>query len=274
LHVLLYRALGWEAPKFAHLPLIMKPEGKGKLSKRDGDKMGFPVFPLEWKTAEGDIFSGYREDGYLPEAVLNMLALLGWNPGTEQEIFDLNELVSSFELDRVHKGGAKFDPEKTKWFQHKYLQEVPAANLAHQFREILKEKNITTEIDLLQIVSLLKERATFISDLWDQGSFFFESPESYDKKASAKAFKPETTQLLARVIEILKSSDDYNASVISDSVKSWITSEGIGFGKIMMPLRLSLVGEMKGPDVFEIASLLGKEEAISRIENAISFINK
>jgi glutamyl-tRNA synthetase len=252
----------------------MKPEGKGKLSKRDGDKMGFPVFPLEWKTGEGDVFSGYREDGYLPEAVLNMLALLGWNPGTEQEIFDLPELVSAFELERVHKGGAKFDPEKTKWFQHKYLQEVPDANLVLQFTELLKERGVAADIDLLKIVSLLKERATFVSDLWDQGSFFFESPESYDEKASAKAFKPETPQLLRHVLEILKLSDDYSATAIQDSVKGWITSEGIGFGKIMMPLRLALVGEMKGPDVFEIAALLGKEETIVRIEKAISFINK
>ncbi len=269
LHVLLYRAFGWDAPQFAHLPLIMKPEGKGKLSKRDGDKMGFPVFPLEWKTAEGDIFSGYREDGYLPEAALNMLAFLGWNPGTEQEIFSLSELVAAFELKRVHKAGAKFDPEKTKWFQHQYLQEVDDVVLAEQFSEILKEKNISTALDLTKIVPMLKERATFVTDLWEQGSFFFETPTAYDEKASAKAFKPETPELLTAVISLMKASDGFSAATLSESIKAWITSKEIGFGKIMMPLRLALVGAMKGPDVFEIAAILGREETVKRIENAI-----
>lgn len=272
LHVLLYRAFGWDAPKFAHLPLIMKPEGKGKLSKRDGDKMGFPVFPLQWKTAEGDLFAGYREDGYLPEAVVNMLAFLGWNPGTEQEIFSLDELIEAFELDRVHKGGAKFDPEKTKWFQHQYLQKVDDASLAEEFAALLKEKNITTTLDLPFIVSLLKERATFVIDLWDQGSFFFETPTSYDEKASAKAFKPETPELLKEVVTLMKDTNDFSAATLSEVIKGWITAQGIGFGKVMMPLRLALVGEMKGPDVFDIAAILGKEEAITRIENALQKI--
>lgn len=272
LHVLLYQAFGWEAPKFAHLPLIMKPEGKGKLSKRDGDKMGFPVFPLEWKTADGDLFSGYREDGYLPEAVVNMLAFLGWNPGTEQEIFNLNELVDAFEIDRVHKAGAKFDPEKTKWFQHQYLQKVEDASLAEQFSVLLKEKNISTSLDLPLIVSLLKERATFVSDLWEQGSFFFVTPEVYNEKASAKAFKPETPELLKEVLTLMKDASDFSAANLSEVIKGWITEKGIGFGKVMMPLRLSLVGEMKGPDVFDIAAILGKEEAMTRIENALQKI--
>jgi glutamyl-tRNA synthetase len=270
LHVLLYRAFGWKAPQFAHLPLIMKPEGKGKLSKRDGDKMGFPVFPLEWKTAEGDIFSGYREDGYLPEAVINMLAFLGWNPGTEQELFSLEELVDAFELERVHKAGAKFDPEKTKWFQHQYLQKVDNAKLAAQFSELLKSKKVSTAFDLTNIIPLLKERATFIEDLWDQGSFFFEAPETYDEKASVKAFKPETPELLAQVVSLMKSQEDFSAPVLSEKIKGWITENEIGFGKVMMPLRLALVGEMKGPDVFEIASILGKDETILRIEKAIA----
>ncbi|GHC44338.1 glutamate--tRNA ligase [Ulvibacter litoralis] len=269
LHVLLYRAFGWDAPKFAHLPLIMKPEGKGKLSKRDGDKMGFPVFPLQWKTAEGDLFAGYREDGYLPEAVVNMLAFLGWNPGTEQEIFSLEALVQAFELERVHKGGAKFDPEKTKWFQHQYLQEVDNATLAEQFSSLLKEKNITTTLDLPFIVSLLKERSTFLNDVWDQGSFFFQTPSSYDEKASAKAFKPETPELLSEVVTLMKGASDFSAATLSEVIKGWITAQGIGFGKVMMPLRLALVGEMKGPDVFDIAAILGKEETILRIENAV-----
>ncbi|WGF93465.1 glutamate--tRNA ligase [Aequorivita marisscotiae] len=280
LHVLLYRAFGWNAPQFAHLPLILKPTGNGKLSKRDGDKMGFPVFPLEWKTAEGDLFSGYREGGYLPEAVVNMLAFLGWNPGTEQEIFNLNELVSAFELERVHKAGAKFDPEKTKWFQHQYLQMVDDSVLANEFEKYLNKVSLQSNAlsqpsteTLIKIVSLLKERATFVSDLWEQGSFFFVAPTTYDAKASDKAFKPETPGILKQVITILDTTDDFSATNLSESVKGWITSENIGFGKVMMPLRLALVGEMKGPEVFDIISILGKKESISRIEKAINHIS-
>ncbi|MDN3723080.1 glutamate--tRNA ligase [Aequorivita sp. SDUM287046] len=272
LHVLLYRAFGWNAPQFAHLPLILKPTGNGKLSKRDGDKMGFPVFPLEWKTADGDLFSGYREDGYLPEAVVNMLAFLGWNPGTEQEIFSLEELIAAFELERVHKAGAKFDPEKTKWFQHLYLQKVDDEKLAEDFSRLLQEKRISNSLNLKKIVSLLKERATFVSDLWEQGSFFFEAPKSYDEKATEKAFKAETHELLQKVISVLRTAEDFSAENLSEKIKGWITSENIGFGKVMMPLRLALVGEMKGPDVFEIISILGREESISRIEKAMDFM--
>lgn len=272
LHVLLYRAFGWQAPQFAHLPLILKPTGNGKLSKRDGDKMGFPVFPLEWKTAEGDIFSGYREDGYLPEAVVNMLAFLGWNPGTEQEIFSLQELIESFELERVNKAGAKFDPEKTKWFQHQYLQKVADEKLAKDFEKFLAKKKVSTAPNLTKIVSLLKERATFVSDLWEQGSFFFETPQTYDPKAAAKAFKAETSELLQKVVVILSATDDFTPENLSDKVKGWIASEKIGFGKVMMPLRVALVGEMKGPDVFSILSILGKDESVLRIGKAIQFI--
>ena len=274
LHVLLYRAFGWEAPKFAHLPLILKPTGNGKLSKRDGDKMGFPVFPLQWKTADGEEFSGYREDGYLPEAVVNMLAFLGWNPGTEQEIFNLEELVEAFELERVHKAGAKFDPEKTKWFQHQYLQKVDDEILAKDFEDYLGEKNVSTALNLTKIVTLLKERATFVSDLWEQGSFFFEAPDSYDAKAADKAFKTETPELLQKVVSIINATEDFSAENLSEKVKGWITAENIGFGKVMMPLRLALVGEMKGPDVFDILSILGKDESISRIEKAMHFIDQ
>lgn len=272
LHVLLYRAFGWKAPEFAHLPLLMKPVGKGKLSKRDGDKMGFPVFPLEWKTADGDIFSGYREDGYLPEAVVNMLAFLGWNPGTEQEIFSLEELIQAFELSRVNKAGAKFDPDKTKWFQHHYLQQQEDTVLAKQFDSLLQTKGITSSLDFVTIVGLLKERATFVSDLWEQGSFFFEAPSTYDEKASKKAFKEGTTDILQTVVSLLNDTDDFSAATISATIKGWITSNDIGFGKVMMPLRLALVGEMKGPDVFDIIAILGKEEAVSRIERAIQTI--
>jgi len=274
LHVLLYKAFGWNVPEFAHLPLIMKPVGKGKLSKRDGDKMGFPVFPLEWKTKDGDIFSGYREDGYLPEAVLNMLALLGWNPGTEQELFRIDELVKLFDLERVHRAGAKFDPEKTKWFQHHYLQEVNDVYLAEQFQDILKKRNISTSLNVQKIVSLLKERATFVYDLWGQGDFFFVAPSVFDEKASKKAFKEDSEKVLTDVAELMTGIELFSAENISTIVKEWISSSEMGFGKVMMPLRLALVGEMKGPDVFMIASLLGKKETIDRINYAIRFISQ
>lgn len=282
LHILLYRAFGWEAPQFAHLPLLMKPVGKGKLSKRDGDKMGFPVFPLEWKTADGDLFSGYREDGYLPEAVVNMLAFLGWNPGTEQELFSLEELIPAFDLARVNKSGAKFDPEKTKWFQHHYLQVMDEGVLTTQFKNflstkvsanLLKAPGDNESFDKLSlIVPLLKERATFVKDLWEQGSFFFEAPSAYDEKAAKKAFKEDTPEIFLTVIDLLKGAEDFAAKNISDTIKGWITSNEISFGKVMMPLRLALVGEMKGPDVFEIISILGKKEAVARIEAAVRFI--
>jgi glutamyl-tRNA synthetase len=276
LHVLLYRAFDWEPPKFAHLPLIMKPVGKGKLSKRDGDKMGFPVFPLEWNNSDGEVSSGYRENGYLSEAVVNMLALLGWNPGTEQEWFTLNELVDQFELDRVHKSGAKFDPEKTKWFQHHYLQQVDDAELAKQFSSVvsarLSEK--ADEQKLVKIVSLLKERATFVEDLWDQGDFFFVAPNNYDEKAAKKAFKDGSGEILSQVRDIVVAVEDFTSEAISKKVKDWIVANDHGFGRVMMPLRLSLVGEMKGPDVFVIISLLGKDEAVSRIQYAIDHIDQ
>ncbi|MFT4942813.1 MAG: glutamyl-tRNA synthetase [Flavobacteriales bacterium] len=274
LHVLLYRSFGWDTPTFAHLPLIMKPTGKGKLSKRDGDKMGFPVFPLEWKTAEGNLFSGYREDGYLPEAVLNMLAFLGWNPGTEQELFGLEELVESFSLARVNKAGAKFDPDKTKWFQQQYFQQANDTVLTKEFTALLKSKGIYTTLNVPIIIALIKERAVFVEDLWRQGSFFFEQPTSYDEKAAKKAFKEDTPTILLRVSNFLKQQDSFDAPTISEAVKGWISKEEMSFGKIMTPLRLALVGAMQGPDVFEIAAILGKEESLTRIENAISFIKK
>lgn len=272
LHKMLYRAFGWDAPEFAHLPLIMKPVGKGKLSKRDGDKMGFPVFPLEWHAPNGEIASGYRESGYLPEAVLNMLALLGWNPGTEQELFNLEELVEAFDMTRVHKSGAKFNPEKTDWFQHQYMQKKEDGFLVTALEAILKEENITSTIDLGKVVHLLKERLTFTKDLWEQGDFFFVSPESYDEKAKGKAVKEDTFELLQKVVEILSIQDTWESNSLSDSIKGWIKDNKIGFGRVMMPLRLSLVGEMKGPDVFDIIELIGKEESINRINGFLEQI--
>lgn len=269
LHILLYEALGWTAPQFAHLPLIMKPEGKGKLSKRDGDKMGFPVFPLEWKSENGEISRGYREDGYLPEAVINMLALLGWNPGTEQEIFSLEEMIALFDLKRVNNSGAKFDPEKTKWFQHHYLQQLNDIDLTELVKTDLEQKGITNTSKLFAIVRLVKERATFVSDIYEQSSFFFIAPESYDEKVLKKAWSAETPELLTVVINLVEKTEDFTDASLSHAIKSWITSENIGFGKVMQPLRLALVGEMKGPDLFAIMEILGKEETITRVEKLI-----
>lgn len=272
LHIMLYRAFGWEAPKFAHLPLIMKPVGKGKLSKRDGDKMGFPVFPLEWHSPDGEVSSGYREAGYLPEAVINMLALLGWNPGTEQEIFSLEELVEAFDISRVHRSGAKFNPEKTDWFQHQYMQKKEDSYLVQELENILKKKNIATSMDLNVVVSLLKERITFTKDLWEQGNFFFECPTTFDEKAKERAVKEDTSDILQKVVEILSAQDLWESDALSDAVKDWVEDEKIGFGQVMMPLRLSLVGEMKGPDVFKIIELVGKEKSIDRIQAFIEQI--
>ena len=272
LHVLLYHAFGWTAPKFAHLPLILKPQGKGKLSKRDGDKLGFPVFPLEWKDPKsGDISSGYREEGYYPDAVINMLALLGWNAGggTEKEIYSLEELIQAFSLEHVSKGGSKFDPEKTKWFQHHYMQETGNEQIAAELVDLLKTKDISTTPEYAEhIVALLKERTTFLSDFWNQGSYFFTAPENYDEKAVKKAWKEDTPQILQQVIEILENTEDFSAGNVQDRVKSWITSEGIGFGKVMQPFRISLVGAMQGPDVFDIAAAIGKEETVARLQKA------
>ncbi len=271
LHILLYRAFNWEAPIFAHLPLILKPQGKGKLSKRDGDKLGFPVFPLAWKDPKtGEISSGYREENYLPEALINMLSLLGWNPGTEKEFFNLEELVSAFEITRVHKSGAKFDPEKTKWFQQHYLQLQQDEALASKFLEILVEKGISSDLDYTtKVVSLLKERAVFVDDLWDLGSYFFVAPKEFDPKASKKAWKEGSNEMVESLIKIISEVVSYNAENLQNEVKGWITRNEIGFGKVMQPFRLSLVGAMQGPDVFAIAALLGREETINRLDYAL-----
>jgi len=269
LHVLLYRAFGWDAPEFAHLPLILKPVGNGKLSKRDGDKMGFPVFPLEWKTEEG-VSSGYREKGFFPDAVVNFLALLGWNDGTEKEIYSLEELAESFDLNRVHKAGAKFDPEKNKWFNHQYLIKQNDADLAKTFSPILEEKGVDiSKYDITRIVSLIKERAHFVSEFWDLTDFFFQAPTSYDEKAS-KNWKEETPALMQELISTLEYIDGFDSANIEAIVKDWLTKNEIGMGKVMQPFRLSLVGALKGPHLFDIVEIIGKEETISRIQKAIA----
>ena len=269
LHVLLYRAFGWDAPEFAHLPLILKPIGNGKLSKRDGDKLGFPVFPLEWKTEEG-VSSGYREKGFFPEAVVNFLALLGWNDGTDKELFSLEELVESFDFNRVHKSGAKFDPDKNKWFNHQYLIKQNDADLAKSFSPILVEKGVdVSKYDITRIVSLIKERAHFVSEFWDLTDFFFQAPTSYDEKAS-KNWKEETPTLMQELISTLEYIDGFDSANIEAIVKDWLTKNEIGMGKVMQPFRLSLVGALKGPHLFDIVEIIGKEETISRIQKAIS----
>ena len=269
LHVLLYRAFGWQAPEFAHLPLIMKPIGNGKLSKRDGDKLGFPVFPLDWKTPEG-ISSGYREKGFFFFFLINFLALLGWNDGTDKELFTLDELVAAFDLNRVHKAGAKFDPEKNKWFNHQYLIKQKDTTLAQAYAPILNEKGYSVADNvLIKVVSLIKERAHFVSEFWEMSDFFFVAPTTYDEKAS-KNWKPETPTLMQELISVVEGITDFTAMNIETIVKDWITKNEIGIGKIMQPFRLSLVGALKGPHLFDIVEVIGKDETINRIQKAIA----
>lgn len=272
LHTLLYEAMGWEAPQFAHLSLILKPEGKGKLSKRDGDKFGFPVFPLNFTDpATGNVSKGYRESGYLPEAFINMVALLGWSPADDKEILSLDEMAKEFDLNKVHKAGARFSKEKAEWFNHQYIQQKSDQELL----EILKNSdfNITlSDEKLLKIISLMKERLTFVQDLTidnEKGKFFFEAPASYDEKASKKAWNDQTSAILGELASHLENTD-FNAEQLKQAVHDFAENKGLGMGKVMMPLRLSLVGELKGPDVPDIMELLGKEETISRINNAIN----
>jgi glutamyl-tRNA synthetase len=276
LHVLLYRALGWEntRPKFAHLPLILKPQGKGKLSKRDGDKMGFPVFPLEWKDpATGEVFRGYREDGYFPEAFINLLALLGWNPGTEQEFFSLDELTEIFSLERVVKSGSRFDPEKAKWFNRHYFQQKTEEELAELFKPILAEKGIPASGEkITNVVAEIKERCEFVSDLWEQGSYFFEAPVSYDEKTVKKRWKAETPEQLAAIAALFKTVETWKAEEIKEAFSAFMNEKGWGFGAIMNPLRLCLVGGNMGPDLFKICEILGREETIQRMETAVKTI--
>lgn len=271
LHVMLYRAFGWDAPEFAHLPLILKPIGNGKLSKRDGDKMGFPVFPLEWKTEEG-VSSGYREKGFFPETVVNFLSLLGWNDGTDKELFTLEELAEAFDLKRVHKSGAKFDPEKNKWFNHQYLMKKDDTVLAEEFSKIIELKHLNryySLIEMTKIVSLIKDRAHFVSEFWEMSDFFFIAPTSYDEKAS-KNWKPETPALMQELISVIEEISDFTSLNIETIVKDWMTKNEIGMGKVMQPFRLSLVGALKGPHLFDIVEVIGKQETISRLQNTIA----
>ncbi|MCK0130377.1 glutamate--tRNA ligase [Flavobacteriaceae bacterium F08102] len=284
LHVLLYKAFGWEVPQFAHLPLILKPTGKGKLSKRDGDKMGFPVFPITWNS-NGESATGYREEGYFSEAVVNMLALLGWNEGkgSEKEIYSLPELIRAFSLENVSKSGAKFNPDKTKWFNHQYLQKIDNKELAKLLylhislmktnpttHQALSSKGLHLD-DLMymeKVVELIKERANFVKDFLSLGSFFFIAPDTYNEKTAAKVWKEDTTELMKNLMAVIEKITPFDAKHIETEIKKWIVAKELSFGKIMQPLRLSLVGAMEGPHVFDIISLLGKTESIERIKKA------
>jgi glutamyl-tRNA synthetase len=269
LHQQLYDAFGWQAPEFAHLPLIMKPVGKGKLSKRDGEKGGFPVFPLSWNESVG-----YRESGYFPEAVINFLALLGWNPGTEQEIFSLNELVKTFSLERVNKSGARFDPDKTKWYNQHYLQQKPNSKLAELFENEVATKAGKFSMEYItKVVNLIKERATFVSDFWELSDYFFVAPTSYNEKAAKKQWKDGSAEIMQKLIGVLENISDFSSKNIETIVKTWITEQELSFGKVMPPLRLILVGDMKGPHIFDIMGMIGKEQSIQRINVAIKELN-
>ncbi|MEL6976677.1 MAG: glutamate--tRNA ligase [Bacteroidota bacterium] len=265
LHFLLYDAFGWNKPEFAHLPLIMKPTGKGKLSKRDGEKGGFPVFPLQWKESQG-----YREAGYYPEAVVNFLALLGWNPGTEKELFGLHELVQEFSLERVNKSGARFDPDKTVWYNRHYLQEQTNAALTEQFTPILQEKGISIEAPYVtSVIEMVKERADFVRDLWGLSAYFFVAPTDYPEKAVKKQWKENTAEIMMGVSKVLESVTDFSSQTIETQVKDWIAAEELSFGKVMPPLRLVIVGDMKGPHLFDIIAQIGRTDSLSRIQTAI-----
>ena len=279
LHVMLYKKLGWEAdmPKFAHLPLILKPVGKGKLSKRDGDKMGFPVFPLQWIDPKtNDISSGYREDGYFPEAFVNMLAFLGWNPGTEQEIFSLEELTQEFSLERVGKSGSKFDPDKTKWYNRQYLVNKSDEEIGALFSEqVLKAKEIEAGQDVVnRVCGTVKDRVDFVVELWDHVNFFFEAPKEYDAKTLKKAWKEDTPALMTELKGVLEGIEDFSSENSEAVVKEWINSKEIGFGKVMNPFRLAMIGAGKGPHMFDIIEILGKEETIARLDFAMKNIRK
>ena len=273
LHVMLYKALGWEAdmPQYAHHSLILKPSGSGKLSKRDGDKLGFPVFPLEWKSPKGDVSSGYRETGYFPEAVLNMLVLLGWNPGTEQEILSVDELIQIFTLERITKAGSRFDLEKAKWFNQQYLQKKSNIELAELFKKELDKRGIKGDPDKLEkIVGLVKERSAFVSDFWEQSYYFFEAPEEYDAKTRKKFWKEDTPKIVSDCLDILKSIKAFTSENTEEKIITYIEGNELGFGKVMNPLRLAVVGAGKGPHLFDIFEIIGKEETIHRIETALN----
>ncbi len=278
LHVMLYRAFGWEdtMPQFAHLPLLLKPDGNGKLSKRDGDRLGFPVFPLDWHNPEtGEISSGYRERGYLPEAVVNMLALLGWNPGNDQELMSMDELIRLFSIEHISKSGAKFNIEKAKWFNHEYLQKCSDERIAEMFLPQLKEHGIDAPMDyVVKVCGMMKERISFPSELWDQTHYFFVAPTEYDPKAVSKRWKPGMTTHMAKVIEILNTVPFQYDAIHQALLEDYIKGNELNMGQIMNSLRLAVVGTTVGPDMLTLVMTIGKEETIARVQRAIDTIGE
>ena len=278
LHVMLYRAFGWEdtMPQFAHLPLLLKPDGNGKLSKRDGDRLGFPVFPLDWHNPEtGELSSGYRERGYLPEAVVNMLALLGWNPGNDQELMTMDELISLFSIEHISKSGAKFNIEKAKWFNHEYLQKCSDERIAEMFLPQLKEHGIDAPHDyVVKVCGMMKERISFPSELWDQTHYFFVAPTEYDPKAVAKRWKPGMTTHMAKVIEILNTVPFEYDAIHQALLEDYIKGNELNMGQIMNSLRLAVVGTTVGPDMLTLVMTIGKEETIARVQRAIDTLGE
>lgn len=276
LHVLLYRAFGWEdsMPRFAHLPLLLKPDGKGKLSKRDGDRLGFPVFPLEWHDPKtGSVSMGYREQGYFPEAVINFLALLGWNPGTEQEIFSMDELIEQFDLSKCSKAGAKFDYVKGTWFNHEYMLRKPNSEIAPEFDAILKENGIEAPIEKVeQVVGMMKNRVNFVKELWPLCKFFFVAPDSYDEKTVKKRWKSDSAQTMRALYSVLEGLDDFSLESQENAVMRWIEEKGLRTGDVMNAFRLALVGKGVGPHMFDISAFLGKEETLRRLNKAINVL--
>jgi glutamyl-tRNA synthetase len=277
LHVLLYEAFAWTdtMPEFAHLPLLLKPTGNGKLSKRDGDKLGFPVFPLFWKAPDGETATGYREEGYFADAFVNLLALLGWNPGTEQEIFTMDELIQLFSLERVTKSGSKFDPKKAEWFNHQYMIAKSNAEIATLYMPFLKQKGLEPNIQLVEkIMGMVKERANFIKDLWEQSHFFFETPVTYDAEVVKKRWKDDTAEQMLAIKKTIANVKEFNGINAKHEVSELIEKNQWGFGAIMNALRLCIVGAAKGPDLFEIIEIIGQSETVKRIDKAVAVIIK
>lgn len=274
LHVLLYKYLGWDMPEFAHLPLILKPDGNGKLSKRDGDRLGFPVFPTNWVNPETkEASSGYRENGYFPDAFINMLSFLGWNPGTEQELFSMDELVAAFTLERVNKSGAKFDFDKTKWFNQQYLRAHSNEELAALLIPILKENGLFFNPETLPaICELMKERSTFVADMLEEGRFFFEAPTSYDEKTVKKKWKDSTPAIVTELKELFSAMDDFSSAAIEASFSEFLAKKELGFGQVGPGFRLAVTGKGMGPSMFDICSILGKSEVVNRMETALKNI--
>ncbi len=276
LHVLLYRAFGWEdtMPTFAHLPLLLKPEGKGKLSKRDGDRLGFPVFPLEWHDPKtGDVSSGYRESGYFPEAVVNFLALLGWNPGTEQELFTLDELVQAFDIHKCSKAGARFDYQKGIWFNHEYMLKKSNEEVANLFAPIVANNGVDETMErITQVVAMMKDRVNFVKELWPLCSFFFIAPTEYDEKTVKKRWKADSAKVMGELAEVLEGIDDFSVEGQEPVVMKWVEEKGYKLGDVMNAFRLTLVGIGKGPGMFDISAFLGKEETLKRLRKAIEVL--